>query len=196
MIKPFISLSFLFTSFISASYSIENDRTRGDIHGNYDIFLESKKIITKFNKKEKVDLILQHPDLRSTFNRCVAPLKIRWKNTKKNIENKIVIVSCASDINNKPWNIELKTFDSTFELPITILNAGQAFLDNEDGGNENYMLQTPNDFPPVPKCKLPLTTHWLNKTKNVADLAVRCSKSDRVGDNRKKWVYKLKVIIN
>lgn len=68
---------------VAANGSIENDHSRGDIHGLYEIREKTWLFIAEYNKKHGTHWVSLDPNLKTLVPRCIVPLGVIW-NEKAN----------------------------------------------------------------------------------------------------------------
>jgi hypothetical protein len=80
------------------AYSIEQDRTRGDIEGLYDIREQARTFIAAHNKKHKTRFKALDPNLKAHYPRCKTRMTVAWVPKSYGLSGPAVFVICKKSV--------------------------------------------------------------------------------------------------
>ena len=85
---------------------LEEDRTRGDIHGLFEIRDAAVKFITEENAKNRATWRVLAPHRKILVTKCALPLHVEWVPQSHGMSGTNVAVSCAKTVKptiQKKW---------------------------------------------------------------------------------------------
>lgn len=91
------------------AYSLEQDRTRGNVHGLYEINQEAVKFLNNENKRTGINRESLEPNLKILVERCAVPLKANWTPKEFGRKKYSVGVRCEQTISGKKWRVDIPT---------------------------------------------------------------------------------------
>ncbi|MDO8052027.1 hypothetical protein O3301_26505 [Janthinobacterium sp. SUN211] len=100
MYAPLV-VSFFLVAGISPALAttIDEDRTRGDIHGLFEIRDAAVKFIAAENLKNGTRWQVMQPNRKILVTKCAAPLRAAWVPQSHGLSGFNVAVSCAKTVN-------------------------------------------------------------------------------------------------
>jgi hypothetical protein len=200
--KPFLIFFMLAIFWHSIALSqnlyrgLMDDRTRGDIHGLYEINEEAIKFLQKENTQNETHWESLEPNLKILVPRCSIPLRAAWTPRDRGLSNKSVSVICEKSIleNMKKWDVNISVIDASLEKPFIIYETVDSLLKQENTKKKKKLkIEWSSQNLSVPKCEVPLTAEWSKISKTpFPNVTVTCSKANRKNDERKQWRVEVK----
>ncbi|MGK5049633.1 hypothetical protein ACQ4WP_27610 [Janthinobacterium sp. GB4P2] len=106
---PLVSSFFLVAGISSALAStLDEDRTRGDIHGLFEIRDAAVKFIAAENLKNGTRWQAMKPNRKILVARCAVSLHVKWVPKSHGLSGQNVAVSCDQTVNpttQKKWEV-------------------------------------------------------------------------------------------
>lgn len=90
------------------TYSLSKDRTRGDIHGLYEVQEAASDFLVKERAKDGVTWVALGPNLKTIVTRCAVPLTVNWVPKSAGYSNTSVSVNCRKTVlpqQEKSWSV-------------------------------------------------------------------------------------------